>query len=102
MDKSGGFDNILFSANGKVNSVLAREAFINLLHPIQPFKFGIKTINAKMALKYNVKLIMFGEPYVEYGSDNTKSSGTKPAYNIDWYINDSDDIFLAAFIIEIC
>ena len=89
----GGFDNILFSANGKVNSVLAREAFINLLHPIQPFKFGIKTIAAKMALKYNVKLIMFGEPYVEYGSDNTKSSGTKPAYNIDWYINDSDDIF---------
>ena len=29
---SGGFDNLLFTPNGKITSVLAREAFENLLH----------------------------------------------------------------------
>ncbi|MEM6884968.1 MAG: N-acetyl sugar amidotransferase, partial [Verrucomicrobiota bacterium] len=43
----GGFDNFLFSPNGKVVSVLARQAFENLLHPMQPFKFGIKSYAAK-------------------------------------------------------
>lgn len=88
----GGFDNILFSPNGRISSLLAREAFINLLHPMQPFKFGIKSIAAKTALKYNIELVMFGEPYAEYGSEDL-SSTSKPSYNIDWYINDSQDIF---------
>jgi N-acetyl sugar amidotransferase len=88
----GGFDNILFSPNGKLTSILAREAFINLLHPMQPFKFGIKSIAAKTALKYDIKLVMFGEPYAEYGSEDN-SSVSSPSYNIDWIINDSEDIF---------
>ena len=70
----GGFDNFLFSPNGKVTSVLCRESFINLLHPIQPFKFGIKTFAAKMALKFDIKLIMYGETYAEYGSENIDST----------------------------
>ena len=37
-------------------STLARESFLNLLHPIQPFKFGIKSLAAKMAIKYKIKL----------------------------------------------
>ena len=82
----------MFSPNGKITSLLAREAFVNLLHPMQPFKYGIKSIAAKTALKYNIELIMFGEPYAEYGSEDF-SSKSKPSYNIDWYINDSENIF---------
>lgn len=88
----GGFDNILFTPNGRLTSILAREAFINLLHPMQPFKFGIKSIAAKTALKYDIKLIMFGEPYAEYGSEDN-STTSKPSYDINWYLNDSDDIY---------
>ena len=88
----GGFDNILFTPNGKLTSLLARESFINLLHPMQPFKFGIKSIAAKTALKYDIELVMFGEPYYEYGSEDS-SMDTKPSYDINWYINDTDDIF---------
>lgn len=94
----GGFDNILFSPNGKVTSVLTKEAFKNLLHPIQPFKFGIKSIAAKMAIKYNIKLVMFGEPYAEYGSqevDNTLS----PSYDENWFVN-NDDVYLAGLPID--
>ncbi len=88
----GGFDNILFTPNGRLTSLLARESFINLLHPMQPFKFGIKSIAAKTALKYDIELVMFGEPYYEYGSEDN-SMNTKPSYDINWYINDTDDIF---------
>ena len=89
---SGGFDNLLFTPNGKITSVLAREAFKNLLHPMQPFKFGIKSIAAKTALKYDIELVMFGEPYYEYGSEN-ENSKSSPSYDVSWLLNDSEDIF---------
>ncbi len=72
----GGFDNYLFKRNGKVSSILTREAFKNLLHPMQPFKFGIKTFAAKMALKLNIDLIFYGEPFLEYGSSDNKNELT--------------------------
>jgi len=90
----GGFDNVLFSPNGKVVSLLARESFKNLLHPMQPFKFGIKTIAAKYAIKYNIKLVMFGEPYVEYGAE-ADSNNKVPNFNQSYFINDKKDIYIA-------
>jgi N-acetyl sugar amidotransferase len=90
----GGFDNFLFSPNGRVSSLLAREAFINLLHPIQPFKFGIKSLAAKMAIKHNIELVMYGEPYAEYGSED-ETNTSSPSYSAEWYVNDNKDIYLA-------
>lgn len=94
--KKGGFDNYLFSPNGKVLSTLSLEAFKNFLHPIQPFKFGIKSFATKLACKFNINLIIYGEPYSEYGSESTNSSD-KPKYNIEWLINDKplDDVFIS-------
>lgn len=90
----GGFDNYLFSPNGRIASQLARESFKNLLHPIQPFKFGIKSLAAKMAIKYNIELVMYGEPYAEYGSEDENSTDS-PSYSADWYVNDDKNVFLA-------
>ena len=39
-----GFDNILFTPNGKVHRLLSKLAFENLLHPFQPFILGQKYI----------------------------------------------------------
>ncbi len=89
----GGFDNYLFSPNGKASRILAKEAFFNLYHPMQPFKFGIKSFAAKMAKKFNINLVMYGESYVEYGSDEM-NSGDAPSYNKNFYINDDKNIFL--------
>ena len=50
----GGFDNLLFSPNGVVSGMLAREALKNLFHPLQPFKFGLKQYASKMALKFDI------------------------------------------------
>jgi N-acetyl sugar amidotransferase len=85
----GGFDNLLYTPNGKVLSKLSRIAFINLLHPMQPFKFGIKSFAAKVACKFNINLIFYGEPYSEYGN----SKDFEPFYSTEWFINDKEPFF---------
>jgi N-acetyl sugar amidotransferase len=66
--KVGGFDNILFSPNGKVHRLLTKLAFENLLHPFQPFIIGQKIIGPLIALKFNIPLIFYGENQAEYGN----------------------------------
>lgn len=89
---TGGFDNFLFSPNTKISRILAREAFFNLYHPMQPFKFGIKSYAAKLATKLGINLVMYGESAVEYGS--TGDGGLVPSYDKNFYINDNPDIYL--------
>ena len=65
----GGFDNYLFTPNGKIHRLITRNAFINLLHPFQPFIFGQKTFAPKMAAKFNIPLVFYGESSGEYGAN---------------------------------
>lgn len=65
----GGFDNYLFTPNGKIHSLLTRNATINLLHPFQPFILGQKTFVSKMAAQFNIPLIFYGEMPGEYGEN---------------------------------
>jgi N-acetyl sugar amidotransferase len=90
----GGFDNILFSPNGKVSGILGREALDNLFHPIQPFKFGLKLFAVKMAMRFGIDLVMYGEPWTEYGSATLKGADS-PAFDANFYINDSDEVYIA-------
>ncbi len=63
----GGFDNYLYTPNGKIHRKLTQEATKNLLHPFQPFIIGQKTFVVKMACKFNIPLIFYGEMPGEYG-----------------------------------
>lgn len=63
----GGFDNYLFTPNGRVHRLLTRLAFLNLLHPFQPFIVGQKTFAPKMALKFGINLVFYGEMPGQYG-----------------------------------
>ena len=65
----GGFDNYLFTPNGKIHRLITRNAFINLLHPFQPFILGQKTFAPKMAVKFNIPLIFYGDHPGEYGAN---------------------------------
>ena len=64
-----GFDNILFTPNGKVHRLLTRLAFVNLLHPFQPFIIGQRHIAPKMSTLYGVPLVFYGENQAEYGNN---------------------------------
>ena len=65
---TGGFDNFLFTSNGRVHRLLTRLAFINLLHPFQPFILGQKYLAPKIAMKYGINLVFYGENEAEYGN----------------------------------
>ncbi len=64
----GGFDNITFNQNGRVHKLLTRLSIENLLHPFQTFILGQKNLAPKIALKYDIPLIFYGEPEAEYGN----------------------------------
>ena len=89
----GGFDNVLFTPNGKLHAHLTRLAFLNLLHPFQPFIVGQKLIGPKLAKKFGIKLIFYGENQAEYGNkikDNFNKKFDKKFYSI----NSFEDIIL--------
>jgi N-acetyl sugar amidotransferase len=78
----GGLDNILYTPNGKLHRLLTRLAFLNLLHPFQPFIIGQRIIGPAMAARHGVKLVMYGENQAEYGNDmeENKSPTMDPAF----------------------
>ncbi len=64
----GGFDNITFNQNGKVMRLLTKLSIENLMHPFQTFILGQKNLAPKIASKYNIPLIFYGENEAEYGN----------------------------------
>lgn len=64
----GGFDNITFKPNGRAHRLLTKLSIENLLHPFQTFILGQKTMAPKLAAKYNIPLVFYGESEVEYGN----------------------------------
>lgn len=64
----GGFDNISFNYNGKTHQLLTKLAIENLLHPFQPFILGQKNLAPKLAIKFNIPLVFYGENEAEYGN----------------------------------
>ena len=68
LSRIGGIDSFLYTPNGKLHSYLTRLAFINLGHPFQPFIHGQKIVGPKLAEKFGIKLIMYGENQAEYGN----------------------------------
>lgn len=73
----GGFDNYLFTPNGRVHRTLTQLAYRNLLHPFQPFIFGQKNYAPKMALKMGVPLVFYGENEAEYGNPVKENESAK-------------------------
>lgn len=64
----GGLDNVLFTPNGRLHRLLTRLAFTNLLHPFQPFIVGQRIIGPKIAARFGIELVMYGENQAEYGN----------------------------------
>lgn len=64
----GGFDNLTFKPNGRVHKLLTKLAIQNLLHPFQTFILGQKNLAPKLAAKYGIPLIFYGENEAEYGN----------------------------------
>ncbi len=94
-----GFDNISFNRNGKVMKLLTKLSIENLLHPFQTFMLGQKNLAPKIAMKYGLSLIFYGENEAEYGNpiaDNTSSLRDKSFFSF----NNLDEIYLGGVSIK--
>lgn len=80
----GGFDNLTFNQNGKVMKLLTKLSIENLFHPFQTFILGQKNLAPKIASKYGIDLIFYGESEAEYGNpiaETTSSLRDKSYYS---------------------
>jgi N-acetyl sugar amidotransferase len=95
----GGFDNITFKQNGRVMKLLTRLSIENLLHPFQSFILGQKNMAPKIAAKFGIPLVFYGENEAEYGNpiaDNNSSLRDKSYHTAD----NLDEIYLGGVSIK--
>ena len=85
----GGLDNVLLTPNGLLHRYLTQQAFLNLLHPFQPFIIGQRIIGPSLAAKFNVKLVMYGENQAEYG--NNVAENETPTMNAKFFSNEKPE-----------
>ncbi len=95
----GGFDNITFKPNGRVMKLLTKLSIENLFHPFQTFILGQKNLAPKIAAKFGIPLILYGENEAEYGNpiaDNTSSLRDKSYHAM----SNLNDIYLGGISIR--
>ena len=88
-----GFDNILLTPNGRIHRLLTRLSVEQLYHPFQPFILGQKNTAPRMALKFDIPLVFFGENEAEYG--NPIASNTSALRDFKYFsMSDKSEVFL--------
>ena len=95
----GGFDNISYNQNGSTQKLLTKLSIENLLHPFQTFILGQKNMAPKLAAKFGIPLVFYGENEAEYGNpiaDNTTSLRDKSF----WAAKNYDDMYLGGVSIK--
>jgi N-acetyl sugar amidotransferase len=95
----GGFDNISFRRNGRVMKLLTKLSIENLFHPFQTFILGQKNLGPRLAAKFDIPLVFYGENEAEYGNpiaDNTTSLRDKSYFSF----NNLDEIYLGGISIK--
>lgn len=95
----GGFDNITFKQNGRAMKLLTKLSILNLFHPFQTFILGQKNLAPKVAAKYKIPLIFYGENEAEYGNpiaDNNISLRDKSYFTY----NNLDHLYLGGVSIR--
>src|SRR5262245_60968465 len=96
--EQGGFDNVSFKPNGRVQRLLTKLSIENLLHPFQTFILGQKNLAPKIALKYKIPLIFYGESEAEYGNPiaETNTSLRDKSY---YTMKNLDEVYLGGVAI---
>ena len=95
----GGFDNLTLKPSGKVMKLLTKLSIVNLLHPFQTFVLGQKNLAPKIAEKFKIPLVFYGESEAEYGNpiaEHAQSLRKDEYYSIE----DIDKAYLAGVSIK--
>ena len=77
-----GFDNYLFTPNGRTHRLLSRLSLENLFHPFQPFIMGQYYFPARIAAKFKIPLVFYGDTNAEFGH---KEDFSNPQRNLHFF-----------------
>ncbi len=89
-----GFDNYLFTPNGRVHRLLTRLSLEKLFHPFQPFIMGQMYYPPKMAALMNIPLVFYGENPTEYG--NSQKENASASKDTSYFTaSDREDFYIA-------
>jgi len=85
-----GLSNILGTPNGEVHRRLTRDSLIEIGDPFQPFIYGQVSFPVKMALQFDISLIMDGENgEFEYGGEKSASEKSfSPKDEVKYWFSD--------------
>ena len=89
-----GFDNYLFTPNGKVHRLLTRIALEKLFHPFQPFIMGQMYFPPKIAANLDIPLVFYGENPAEYGNKSNSNLTAKKETSF-FSSSDIDNFYIA-------
>ena len=89
-----GFDNHLFTPNGRGHRLLTRLAIENLFHPFQPFIMGQMYFPPKMAVQFDIPLVFYGENPTEYGNRANENATSRKDLSY-FTAADRDDLYVA-------
>lgn len=78
-----GFDNYLFTPNGRVHRLLTRLSLEKMFHPFQPFIMGQMYFPPKIAAQLGIPLVFYGENPTEYG--NASAADEKATKDWDFF-----------------
>ncbi len=91
--KTGGFSNVQAQRNEKLMKLITKNSIINLFHPFQTFMLGQKNFPVKIAEKYNIPLVFYGEHEGEHG--NPIAENFSPLRNDKFFsYNNLNEIYL--------
>ena len=84
-----GLTNILGTPDGKIHRRLTRDSLIEIGDPFQPFIYGQVSFPVKMALQFNISLIMDGENGEEEygGAKRTSNQSFSPKDEIKYWFS---------------
>lgn len=88
-----GFDNYLFTPNGRVHRLLTRLSTEVLFHPFQPFILGQKGLAMRMALQFKIPLIFYGDHASEWGTPKEDFAKSHLSWN-EWVVKDDEERFI--------
>jgi N-acetyl sugar amidotransferase len=97
--EKGGFDNISFNQNGRAMKLLTRLSIENLFHPFQTFILGQKNLAPKIAAKFGIPLIFYGEHESEFGNPLGETASSLRDKSFHTYEN-LDDLYLGGVSIR--
>ncbi|MDR1916628.1 MAG: N-acetyl sugar amidotransferase [Synergistaceae bacterium] len=94
-----GFDNYLCTPNALTHRLLTRLAVENIFHPFQAFILGQKQLAPKLAARFDIPLIFYGENEAEYGNPlaDNKSAQRDLSY---FSSNGRDNIYLGGVSLQ--